>query len=63
MEELAERVRSANEKLEILTSLTKELASFDLDGVLEVAVQRIPYLVGARFASVYLSDRREDFRC
>ena len=60
MEELSERVRSANEKLEILTSLTKELASFDLDGVLEVAVQRIPYLVGARFASVYLYDRMED---
>lgn len=56
VEELSGRVRSANEKLEILTSLTKELASFDLDGVLEVCVQRIPYLVGARFASVYLLD-------
>lgn len=56
VEELSERVRSANEKLEILTSLTKELASFDVDGVLAVSVQRIPYLVGARFASVYVLD-------
>lgn len=55
-EELSERVRAANEKLEILTSLTKELASFDVDGVLAVSVQRIPYLVGARFASVYVLD-------
>ena len=57
VEELSQRVRAANEKLEILTSLTKELASFDLDGVLEVCVQRIPFLVGARCASVYLYDR------
>lgn len=56
-EEGSERVRAAHEKLEILTSLTKELASFDTDGVLRVAVQRIPYLVGARFASVYLFDQ------
>ncbi|MCW8140253.1 MAG: sensor domain-containing diguanylate cyclase [Planctomycetota bacterium] len=56
VEELSERVRAANEKLEILTSLTKELASFDVDGVLAVSVQRIPYLVGARFASVYVLD-------
>lgn len=56
VEELSERVRSSNEKLEILTSLTKELASFDVDGVLAVSVQRIPYLVGARFASVYVLD-------
>lgn len=54
VEELSRRARETNEKLEILTSLTKELASFDLDGVLEVCVQRIPFLVGARFASVYL---------
>lgn len=57
VEELSERARATNEKLEILTSLTKELASFDLDGVLEVCVQRIPFLVGARYASVYLYDR------
>lgn len=57
VEELTARAKAANEKLEILTSLTKELASFDVDGVLEVCVQRIPYLVGARCASVYLHDR------
>jgi diguanylate cyclase (GGDEF)-like protein len=56
VEELSERVRASNEKLEILTSLTKELASFDVDGVLAVSVQRIPYLCGARFASVYVLD-------
>ena len=56
-QELTGRVQAQNEKLEILTSLTKELASFDLDGVLEVSVKRIPYLVGARYASVFLYDR------
>lgn len=56
-EELTHKIQAQNEKLEILTSLTKELASFDLDGVLEVSVKRIPYLVGARFASVFLYDR------
>jgi diguanylate cyclase (GGDEF)-like protein len=60
VEELSERLRTANERLEILASLTRELASFDLDGVLEVCVQRIPYLAGARFASVYLYDRERD---
>ena len=60
MEELSGRVREVNEKLEILTSLTKELASFDVDGVLEVCVKRIPFLVGARFASVYLYDRANE---
>jgi diguanylate cyclase (GGDEF)-like protein len=60
VEELSERVRAANEKLEILTSLTKELASFDVDGVLAVSVQRIPYLVGARFASVYVLDAERE---
>jgi diguanylate cyclase (GGDEF)-like protein len=56
-QELSSKVQAQNEKLEILTSLTKELASFDLDGVLEVSVKRIPYLVGARYASVFLYDR------
>jgi len=54
--ESAGRLQEANERLEILNSLTKELASFDLDGVLEVCVKRIPYLVGAGCASVYLHD-------
>lgn len=58
-EDLAARVREANEKLEILHSLTKELASFDLDGVLEVSLKRIPYLVGARYASVYVYERAQ----
>ena len=60
VEELSERLRTANERLEILASLTRELASFDLDGVLEVCVQRIPYLAGARFASVYLLDHERN---
>lgn len=60
VEELSSRVRAQNEQLEILASLTRELASFDLDGVLELCVQRIPFLVGARCASVYLYDQRGD---
>lgn len=60
VEELSGRVRAQNEQLEILASLTRELASFDLDGVLELCVQRIPFLVGARCASVYLYDQRQD---
>lgn len=59
VEQLSQKARQTNEKLEILTSLTRELASFDLDGVLEVCVKRIPFLVGARFASVYLLDAEQ----
>ena len=55
-EEQATKAQASREKLEIITTLTRELASFDLDGVLEVCVQRIPYLVQARFASVYVHD-------
>lgn len=56
-DERSKEARGAQEKLEILAALTKELASCDLEALLEVCGQRIPYLVGARCASVYRLER------
>jgi diguanylate cyclase (GGDEF)-like protein len=55
-EKLKDELRASSEKLALLTRLTRDLASFDQDGVLKTCVERIPYLVGARCASLYLYD-------
>ncbi|MEZ0230479.1 MAG: GGDEF domain-containing protein [Planctomycetota bacterium] len=55
-EKLKDDLRASSEKLGILATLTRDLASFDQDGVLKTCVERIPYLVGARTASLYLFD-------
>jgi diguanylate cyclase (GGDEF)-like protein len=55
-EKLKDELRASSEKLALLNRLTADLASFDLDGVLKSCVERIPYLVGARRASLYLYD-------
>lgn len=56
VEELSREARSTNEKLEILATLSKEVVSFDLEAVLAVCLQRIPFLAGAQCASLYLHD-------
>jgi diguanylate cyclase (GGDEF)-like protein len=57
---LVERVRqefaALNEKLELLTRLTKEINSLNPDKIFDVCVTKIPYLLNARFASVYVYD-------
>jgi len=55
-EKLKDELRASSEKLDMLARLTRDLASFDQDGVLRTCVERIPYLVGARTASLYLYD-------
>lgn len=55
-EKLKDELRASSEKLGILARLTRDLASFDQDGVLKTCVERIPYLVGARTASLYFYD-------
>lgn len=55
-EKLKDDLRASSEKLGILATLTRDLASFDQEGVLKTCVERIPYLVGARTASLYLFD-------
>lgn len=55
-EGLKDELRASSEKLAILARLSKDLASFDQDGVLDACVKRIPYMVGARYASLYLLD-------
>ncbi|MBI3725296.1 diguanylate cyclase [bacterium] len=49
-------LRASNEKLDVLIKLTRDLASFDQEGVLKACVERIPYLVDARYASLYFYD-------
>lgn len=55
-EKLKDELRAQSEKLALLTSLTRDLASLDVEAVLKTCVERIPYLVGARRASLYLYD-------
>ncbi len=55
-EKLKDELRASSEKLALLARLTRDLASFDQDGVLKTCVERIPYLVGARTASLYFYD-------
>jgi diguanylate cyclase (GGDEF)-like protein len=55
-EKLKDELRASSEKLGILAGLTRDLASFDQEGVLKTCVERIPYLVRARTASLYLYD-------
>lgn len=57
-ETLKDELRASSEKLAILAQLSKDLASFDQEGVLDTCVRRIPYLVGARYASLYLLDEQ-----
>jgi diguanylate cyclase (GGDEF)-like protein len=56
-EKLKDDLRASSEKLELLARLTRDLASFDQEGVLKTCVERIPYLVGARTASLYVLDQ------
>src|ERR1700722_309603 len=58
-EKLQAELRASSEKLDMLARLTRDLASFDQDGVLKTCVERIPYLVGARTASLYLYDAQK----
>jgi diguanylate cyclase (GGDEF)-like protein len=57
-ETLKDELRASSEKLAILAQLSKDLASFDAEGVLDTCVRRIPYLVGARYASLYVLDEK-----
>src|SRR5204863_4854288 len=57
---LVERVREdlslVNEKLELLTRLTKEINSLNPDKIFETAVTKIPFIINARYASIYILD-------
>jgi diguanylate cyclase (GGDEF)-like protein len=57
---LLERVRGEfaqlNERLDLLTRLTKEINSLNPEMIFEVCVTKIPFLLNARYASVYLYD-------
>ncbi len=57
---LLERVRrdlaGLNERLELLAQLTKEINELNPDAIFEACVTKVPYLMRARNASVYLFD-------
>lgn len=57
---LVERVREdlseVNEKLALLARLTKEINSLNPDKIFETAVTKIPYILNARSASIYVYD-------
>lgn len=56
MERVRQEFAALNEKLELLTRLTKEINSLNPDKIFDVCVTKIPYLLNARYASVYIYD-------
>lgn len=59
VERLRVELAELNEKLDLLTRLTKELASLNPEKIFDVCVTKIPYLLKARYASVYLYDEEK----
>jgi diguanylate cyclase (GGDEF)-like protein len=56
MERVRQEFATLNEKLELLTRLTKEINSLNPDKIFDVCVTKIPFLLNARYASVYVYD-------
>ncbi|MCZ6692058.1 MAG: sensor domain-containing diguanylate cyclase [Planctomycetota bacterium] len=53
---LRRQLTSLNERMDLLTKISQELNSLDLDRILDVCVSKIPFLVNAKYTSVYLYD-------
>lgn len=49
-----------NEKYDLLNQMTRELTALDSDRIFDVCVTKVPYLLGARYASVYLYDDKRE---
>jgi diguanylate cyclase (GGDEF)-like protein len=58
-EKVADELREQSERLALLTRFTRDLSSFDQEGVFRACLERIPYLVGARNASLYIYDSKK----
>ncbi len=56
MERVREEFARLNERLELLTRLTKEINSLNPEKIFDVCVTKIPFLLNARYASIYLYD-------
>jgi diguanylate cyclase (GGDEF)-like protein len=56
VERMGDELSVVNEKLELLSRLTKEINSLNPEKIFETAVTRIPYIINARYASIYILD-------
>ncbi|HOI55588.1 MAG TPA: hypothetical protein PLP01_10095, partial [Phycisphaerae bacterium] len=52
------RLERVLEKLHMVTRLSRLINCLDLQTIVEACVERVPLLVGARFASLYFHDQR-----
>ncbi|GIW72402.1 MAG: hypothetical protein KatS3mg102_1944 [Planctomycetota bacterium] len=59
LDRLRRHLGSLNERLELLARLTKEITKLNRDAIYDACVTKVPYLVRARFASLYLYDREQ----
>lgn len=59
MERVRREFSTLNERLELLTRLTKEINSLNPDRIFDVCVTKIPFLLNARYASIYIYDEGE----
>jgi two-component system, cell cycle response regulator len=58
VERIREELSEVNEKLAVLSRLTKEINSLNPEKIFETAGTKIPYIVNARYASVYIYDEQ-----
>jgi diguanylate cyclase (GGDEF)-like protein len=56
IDRVREELSGVNEKLELLSRLTKEINSLNPEKIFETAVTKIPYILSARYASIYVLD-------
>src|SRR5688500_14935940 len=54
MERLRVELAEVNEKLSVLTRVSKEIHSLNAEKIFETATTKVPYLLGARSASIYV---------
>jgi len=57
IERLRRELATVNEKLDLLTRVTKDLNSLNPDKIFDVCVTKIPFLLNARYASIYVYEQ------
>lgn len=60
IEGLRKRLTALNERMDLLTKISQELNCLDLDRILDLCCTKIPFLVNAKYTSVYLHDPERD---
>lgn len=60
LDDLRMRLGSSTEKMHLIASLSQQINTLDLDKICEIAITKIPLLVGAKFASLFFYNAGKD---